>query len=111
MLPTNFYIYQKAIRKARLRSELSVILSHIENDRYLTEEAKTELRYGLYLKLRFTYWGDLMDKVKVLYPARSGNTALKKGMICELLEIIPKEEAGAFTWPEKNLEEERNYHF
>lgn len=55
MLPTNFYIYQKAIRKARLRSELSVILSHIENDRYLTEEAKTELRYGLYLKLRFTY--------------------------------------------------------
>lgn len=41
-----------------------------------------------------------MDKVKVLYPARSVNTALKEGMICELLEIIPKEEAGAFTWPE-----------
>ena len=55
MLPTNFYIYQKSIRKAKLRSELGVILSHIENDRYLSESDKTELRYGLYLKMGFTY--------------------------------------------------------
>jgi len=55
MLPTNYYIFDKAIKDAKLKEELSIILSHIENDRYLTGEDKAELRRKLYKKLQFTY--------------------------------------------------------
>ena len=55
MLPTNYHVFDKAIDKAKLRNELSVILSHIENDRYLSDDDKRELRLKLYQKLEYTY--------------------------------------------------------
>jgi len=55
MLPTNYYIYSEAIRKATLRLELSVILSHIEDDKYLTGQDKQELKHKLYNRMELTH--------------------------------------------------------
>jgi len=55
MMPTKFYQYQKAIREVVRRAELGTILSRIEDDKYLPEEDKKELRYGIYLRMRYTY--------------------------------------------------------
>lgn len=55
MLPTNYYILEQAIKGAKLRNELSVILSYIEDDKYLSDQDKKDLRLALYRKLQFTY--------------------------------------------------------
>lgn len=55
MMPTNYYEYSEAIRNAVLKHELSVVLSWIEDDKYLTSEDKRSLRELLYERMEYTH--------------------------------------------------------